>query len=301
MKGFRDLPLYSLLILCLLLQAVPFCASASSITLASAVSLAEVQAPEINKSVTQTGPPGQTAALGKGFAQSVGTPNPTATASVTGGNFIADADLTYQFEIVGPKAVLPVFISGVVTAGASPGPEGTYFLAGAMFIFKDVIQNVTVLRESTCASNGDCSAWCPTTASCSGVSFSGEFELLTNWIYSIQIHATAQACAQVTLCQGLSTSSVYAFADPSIYIDPFYVGVNQYTIALSEGVGNPPPAPEPASVFLAVSGLAALFLRKRRSKSSTAAFQLVQVPEVPSVRSARRSRPSRRLPFRRPL
>lgn len=57
--------------------------------------------------------------------------------------------------------------------------------------------------------------------------------LLVNTPYTIEVFATAGV-------GGNSQSSVVAEADPYIYIDPSVVNADQFTLVISDGVGNAP-------------------------------------------------------------
>src|SRR5713101_2428797 len=109
---------------------------ASTITLAAASAQAQVQDRQSNLSDIEIGMPTQTSTLGAGFAQVVGFPDPFATSTVTGGNFKATGDLSYQFEIVGPKGTVPFFIYGAVSAQGASGADQSFYFAGAVFTLK---------------------------------------------------------------------------------------------------------------------------------------------------------------------
>jgi hypothetical protein len=71
------------------------------------------------------------------------------------------------------------------------------------------------------------------------------------------------------LVQGSGTGAPYTSSglDPFISIDPSFTDANEFSIALSPGVGNGDiaPVPLPSSIWLAVSGLAGLGLFRRRA------------------------------------
>ena len=88
----------------------------------------------------------------------------------------------------------------------------------------------------------------------------------TVWIETdIDTEAGISGCPTPNCVQGLATAS--ALADPYIYIDPTTPNASQYSIVVSQGIGNTPSGstPEPSSLILLGSGLAGLggVLRRR--------------------------------------
>jgi hypothetical protein len=243
-------------------------AFSTTISLSAASAQAQVLAPQSNLSDTQIGLPTQTSSLGKGFAQVVGTPNPTATSMVNGGNYIATADLSYQFAVLGPKGTVPFFVHGTVSVQGNSGPSNTFYFADSVLTVRSPFAgNPIVLQESACASNGDCTGYCPTSSSCPGIFFNAELVLTANLAYSIELQSYTKACSQQAVCSGISTGFVSALADPSLFIDPSFSGVNDYTLILSEGVGNPVVTPEPSAFVLATGGAAWLIVWRRRASA----------------------------------
>ena len=94
----------------------------------------------------------------------------------------------------------------------------------------------------------------------------------TNTLYSFVMYAGAGVGCGAADCAASASSVV----DPSIYIDPTTPGAADYSILLSDGVGNPPPisAPEPGANGLLLLGMAfVLAIRKRAGEGPSRASQ----------------------------
>ena len=81
----------------------------------------------------------------------------------------------------------------------------------------------------------------------------------TVWIQTdIDTEAGVSGCPGVNCVQGVATAS--ASADPYIYIDPNTPNASEYSIVVSQGIGNVPlgSTPEPSSLMLLGSGIAGL-------------------------------------------
>lgn len=77
---------------------------------------------------------------------------------------------------------------------------------------------------------------------------------------TVTLYAQAQAFVSRVAAQ-----SARAFADPYIYVDPAFPDAHLYQVLVSPGIGNAPPVPEPAALWLLGAGL--LVIQRRRFRA----------------------------------
>jgi hypothetical protein len=166
----------------------------------------------------------------------------------------ADAFLTYYFTVAGSTfgQTIPIDISGSLSASATTGPADSVSALAAISV-------TTALNgdgvEVQAASNGNGSA---SSSPVLHVDYYGG-DQYQNYVI---LHTYASGYG------GFAT----ALADPYIYIDPSFTNASNYSIVVSQGIGNSPAsatAPEPASfVLVGIALCTAGLLRRRRAHAT---------------------------------
>jgi hypothetical protein len=201
------------------------------------------------------------------FSQADGLSGPTPSLSVQSvvpygdmGYALADAQLNYSFEILGPNGTVPVLINanGSVT-GLEPANLGS--------------TNNSAESEIIISSNGIASSAATSVDDSHGVpSPSGSFTtagnvyaLDTNFVYRVTLGVATSAGSD----EFIPGSSVFtATIDPTIQIDSALIDPSPYSLIFSDGIGNT-AIPEP-STYAVILGIAALSFAAIRRKRKTA-------------------------------
>ena len=218
-----------------------------------------------------TSPGSYTVTHTKSSAAAITTSAPGASALYTaetvrnGDDAAGDAGVTYFFEYTGPSSsTLPVDIAYSLDATYTGDTfaTGTYSDAfiDTPFGEVDAYCNASVGGCGTGPNYGGHYTLGTTEAKVSSV-LSGQVS--ANTIYQVSVSASGQV-------DGVENESVYAFADPFIYLDPGFGNADQYSLVLSPGVGNPSPAPEPGTVALSAIAVAITAWVSRRGRRSAA-------------------------------
>ena len=164
----------------------------------------------------------------------------------------ANATVQYSVQVTGPTptVMVRVAVAGGVTGASSPGgpPDDTFhgFAMKSQWRLEDPA-SATVFSEgiATPALQGSFS---------DSFSHVVELELAVNAIYRVTLIADA----------GARSGSASAFIDPVFSFAP---GTGDgYAFEFSEGIGNSPPVPEPASIVLFLAGLLVLVVVRRRGR-----------------------------------
>ncbi len=195
----------------------------------------------------------------------VSLPAPSASISTSAGLGQAStvsAEIFYYFEIVGPSDGIPVPISVAATVGYS---EAGAKLTGTPSTFFNVFASVTVLPsyDPSALVHGGTSlgVGCETGFTCTVTSLSGTLSanIISGAVNAMQVSAFGAIDNSLVN----ANTSVSAIADPVISFAPGFDATG-YSIILSEGIGNSPAVPEPATLALLLTGAGAAGLVRRR-------------------------------------
>ena len=181
----------------------------------------------------------------------------TAVSPVGSGNSArANAGATYFFQVVGGNDgdIVPIVIGATLEAHSRAPDNPRGYAQASLVTFTGVEGLATGSRVCTYA------AICQSLNS----SFSGTVHRnATSGAAGEFVNLTAEAYAAGSGAQFDEFAS--AIADPFIYIDPAFPDARLYSIVVSPGVGNVPPAaaPEPATLWFAGMAIGALGLLRR--------------------------------------
>ena len=170
----------------------------------------------------------------------------------------ASLSITYYFEVTGGNIGDPVnVLMDSILRSAGTGANFESFSAADAMVSLSVNGNtVSHLLQYSCGP-GNCGFqqnWAGTLSMQMAVGDIG-----TVWVETdIDTEAGISGCPGPNCVMGLATAS--ALADPFIYIDPNTPNAWEYSIVVSDGIGNNPlgTTPEPSSLLLLGSGVAGL-------------------------------------------
>jgi hypothetical protein len=195
---------------------------------------------------------------GGGYSSAYADLSPEVLVSGDGSGVNSSAGLKYQFEIVGPGAVVvvPIKIDGVALFGSTDAiANGGVFLGS----FNDP-RTYTYIYQFRCANSLSVQS-CPQQGGfhLSEQVFSSEQGLNGN-IYTIGLQAGGAVV-------GAARGNYFSQVDPTITIDPSFPDAGLYFIDISSGIGTGPAAvPEPATFLLLGAGMLALGRKVWRRK-----------------------------------
>jgi hypothetical protein len=216
-------------------------------------------------------------------ASTVGDYRATQFNGANGGDIIgagpSTLELSYAFEVDGPVAnvSVPIIVSANVEViagrvGPSIGFPNVNFAAA----------NISVSGENTVGGDFICTVesggqvidagGTPTGQSCGQV-FNIQLALtvLTGQVDSVGLGVSV-GVASGAADPSDASSSATAFIDPSIFVDPSVPDAGDYTITLSDGIGDPPmlpsTVPEPTSLAVLASAFAGLLVTRRRKRKA---------------------------------
>jgi hypothetical protein len=211
---------------------------------------------DVNAAAATTAQPAVSASVVSGGCTS-GFPG----SGCAGGSFSVSAKVDYHIEVSGPTGVMvPYYFNtaGGITGIAGPGQSGAGSAQVSLIAPGGVgltgFDAGTILEQSGLAV---CETSC--------VNSTQHVSLLSNTQYTVEVSAGGLVFTNYA-------SSLSAWADPYIFIDPTFVGGNQFSLLISDGVGNSPVAavPEPSTWAMIILGFASVGLMTHRRKSKLA-------------------------------
>lgn len=167
----------------------------------------------------------------------------------------ASNNLDYYIRIVGPDAsAVPL----IVDSNGSLSSTNLVYGSGSSLLLSVGYQTIAYVGAST-----------------SGLTVLGGSGSISGPASNLSITQTisAQSNADIfvhmfvsTAIAGNSVESSGAFLDPIFFIDPSFVGANNYSIEISAGIGNVSAVPEPSTWAMLILGFAGIgFIAYRRT------------------------------------
>lgn len=167
----------------------------------------------------------------------------------------ASNNLDYYIRIVGPDAsAVPL----IVDSNGSLSSTNLVYGSGSSLLLSVGYQTIAYVGAST-----------------SGLTVLGGSGSISGPASNLSITQTISAQSNVdifvhmfvsTAIAGNSVESSGAFLDPIFFIDPSFVGANNYSIEISAGIGNVSAVPEPSTWAMLILGFAGIgFIAYRRT------------------------------------
>jgi hypothetical protein len=171
------------------------------------------------------------------------------------GPVLADASMTYDFEVIGPSGTANI---GIAAAGLMSSSNGGPFNAGPYTAFPNGSASLSVVVPNVVSvvSESLCNYECPNPSNSWAV----------NGTYAVPTNTLIQVSESVSLnLNGVTTNSGYlAQADPTLTLDPSNSAADGYSIVYSP---NLTPVPLPASGWLLLGALGVLGCMARKPRN----------------------------------
>jgi hypothetical protein len=169
----------------------------------------------------------------------------------------AQAEINYQFEILGPAdPSVPILISFSMQATGTGGNYASY---------AELITGNLLLDTYLCSASATATNKCgPATTN----NFFG-----TSYATTLSTDVPTDVSNSLDIVAGSDSgpgSTAFASLDPYIEIDPSFADAGDYTVVFSEGVSNGSPlnaVPEPGSLALLLSALCGFGVIRRRERA----------------------------------
>jgi hypothetical protein len=181
----------------------------------------------------------------------------------TGGSYGVQSQVSYHIVVDGPTGVfVPYYFEtagGIQSFAGGAGQSGTGFAAVQL-----IGPGGTGFDASTgLSSNGN--VFCGAHGCVNSTQY---FSLLTGVQYTVNVSASAGGSLN-------NFFNVTAWADPYIYIDPLFAGGNQFSLLISDGIGNTSVSsvPEVSTWAMMILGFAGVGFMSYRRKKKMASFE----------------------------
>ncbi len=216
--------------------------------------------PHCSQISTQPGSISCSVTAGSTFASESAYPNVALSTNVTSSVFnsgvSSDANITYDFDVIGAAAGqhIPILIDYNFTTSA--GGDYREVSSGTATLTVRA-QNDSVSATATAS----CGNVVRAPGSCSNPDVSGtlSIDFVGGELGDIYEDVTASGSGD--------KGTASAFADPYIYVDPTYANAANYSVVVSQNIGNQPvQSPEPASIALSGAALLCVVYLYRRNR-----------------------------------
>jgi hypothetical protein len=185
----------------------------------------------------------------------------------------SNADLNYYIEVLGPEPTVTLGLLGSAKLAAS-GADGSTTSQIQLILRDEAITNIVAgvnyqQGSATPVYSGD-GFGSGVQAGFDPASFTLEtsFSIPTSSLLEVSMVASADALS----IGGQGSASASAYLDPYFFIDPSTANLGEYSILVSEGIGNLPATPEPSTWAMMLLGFAGLsFVGYRASRRTDTA------------------------------
>jgi len=178
-----------------------------------------------------------------------------------GGSYGVTAKVDYHIAVNGAAGVMVPYYFDTAGGITLIGQFGSGSAAVSLIAPGGI--GLTGFNASTILSNGN--VFCGSNGCVNSTQY---VSLLTNTQYTVEVSASAGAPTNID-------ASAQAWADPFIHIDPAFVGGDQFSLLISDGIGNTvlSAVPEPSTWAMMILGFMGVGFMAYRRKN-TSAFRL---------------------------
>jgi hypothetical protein len=179
----------------------------------------------------------------------------------------SNAQLNYYIEVLGPGPTVTLDLQGSA-ALAAVGSDTSTISYIELILRDDTINNVVAGVGYTQGVAGptygtDYGSGVPAGFNPASFKLDTSLSIPTSSVMEVQMFASAEASSAA----GESAASASAYLDPYFSVDPSTPNADQYSILISEGIGNALTTPEPSTWAMILVGFAGIgFFARRASR-----------------------------------